>query len=52
MKNIREVSEIARNNKIPFYIDACRFSENAYFIKMNEIRVEKKFVFAHQSQHQ
>jgi tyrosine phenol-lyase len=36
MTNIRAVSEIARNHGIPFYIDACRFAENAYFIKLRE----------------
>jgi tyrosine phenol-lyase len=36
MQNIREVSEIAHSCDIPFYIDACRFAENAYFIKLRE----------------
>ncbi len=33
MKNIKDVSSIAKKYMIPLYIDACRFAENAYFIK-------------------
>ena len=40
MANIREVSEISRAAGIPFYIDACRFAENAYFIKQREAGYE------------
>jgi tyrosine phenol-lyase len=36
LANIREVSEVCREHGIPFYIDACRFAENAYLIKLNE----------------
>jgi tryptophanase len=36
MANIRETSRIARAAGIPFYIDACRFAENAHFIKRRE----------------
>jgi tryptophanase len=36
MANIREISRVARAAGIPFYIDACRFAENAYFIKQRE----------------
>ena len=34
--NIRAVSKIYKTNKIPFFIDACRYAENAYFIKLRE----------------
>jgi len=33
---IRRVSELCRSYKIPFFIDACRFAENAWFIKTRE----------------
>jgi tyrosine phenol-lyase len=36
MGNIRAVKEICRNHGVPLYIDACRFAENAYFIKLRE----------------
>ena len=36
MANVREVSEACREHGIPLYIDACRFAENAYFIKLRE----------------
>jgi tryptophanase len=36
MANVREVSGICRTHGIPLYIDACRFAENAYFIKLRE----------------
>lgn len=33
MKNIAEVSELAHSFGIPLFFDACRFAENAWFIK-------------------
>ncbi len=36
MANLRAVSEIAHKNNIPYILDAARWAENAYFIKMNE----------------
>jgi tyrosine phenol-lyase len=33
---IRRVSGLCRSYGIPFFIDACRFAENAWFIKMRE----------------
>jgi tryptophanase len=33
MKNIRDTSDIYRKHGIPFFVDACRYAENAYFIK-------------------
>jgi tryptophanase len=36
MANIIAVRRICDEFGIPFYIDACRFAENAYFIKLRE----------------
>ena len=36
LANVRQVSELYRMHGIPFYIDACRYAENAYFIKLRE----------------
>tara|TARA_B110000438_G_scaffold296211_2_gene340535 strand:+ start:821 stop:2194 length:1374 start_codon:yes stop_codon:yes gene_type:complete len=36
MQNIKDVSKIAKKHDIPLYIDACRFAENAFFIKRDE----------------
>lgn len=36
MENVRAVSELCREHAIPLYFDACRFAENAYFIKQRE----------------
>jgi tyrosine phenol-lyase len=44
MKNIKEVKAICNKYGIPLFIDACRFAENAYFIKLREKGYEKKSV--------
>jgi tryptophanase len=36
MQNIREIKDVCSANNIPVFIDACRFAENAYFIKLRE----------------
>jgi tyrosine phenol-lyase len=36
MANIRGAHEIASAHGIPFFLDACRFAENAWFIKRRE----------------
>ncbi len=42
MENIRAVAATYREFQIPFIIDACRFAENAYFIKLREPGYEDK----------
>jgi tryptophanase len=36
MQNIKDVKQICSKYDIPLFLDACRFAENAYFIKMRE----------------
>ncbi|HKC70769.1 MAG TPA: tryptophanase, partial [Terriglobales bacterium] len=36
LENVRAVSAVCRRHRIPLYFDACRFAENAYFIKLRE----------------
>ena len=42
MQNIREVKEVLKKYDIPLFLDACRFAENAYFIKKREKGYEDK----------
>jgi len=42
MENVRQVSTLCRKSGIPLYFDACRFAENAYFIKLREPGYESK----------
>ncbi|MBI4975304.1 tryptophanase, partial [Candidatus Peregrinibacteria bacterium] len=55
LKNIQEISDMAHGYGIPFFLDACRFAENAWFIKKHETGyenmpiekiVKKVFMFA------
>ena len=36
LTNVREVSELCKRYEVPFFIDACRFAENAWLIKSRE----------------
>lgn len=42
MKNIRETKRLLRSYGIPFFLDACRFAENAFFIKKREKGYSRK----------
>ena len=42
MENVRDLSALCRKHGIPLYFDACRFAENAYFIKLREKGYESK----------
>ncbi len=44
MANIRGASEIASGSGVPFFLDACRFAENAWFIKKREAGYENKSI--------
>jgi tryptophanase len=36
MENLRAVRALCARHRKPFFLDACRFAENAYFIKVRE----------------
>jgi tyrosine phenol-lyase len=42
MENARAVSALCHKHTIPLYFDACRFAENAYFIKLREAGYSEK----------
>lgn len=44
MENIRTISRICRRHKLPFFFDACRFAENAYFILTREQGYQDKCI--------
>ncbi|HLB58690.1 MAG TPA: tryptophanase [Bdellovibrionota bacterium] len=44
MENIKSAASIAHGFGIPFFLDACRFAENAYFIKLREPGYQNKTV--------
>jgi len=44
MANVRAVAEVCRSHGIPLYVDACRFAENAYLIKLREEGFEDRSV--------
>ncbi|MFN2290770.1 MAG: tryptophanase [Anaerolineae bacterium] len=42
VENIRETAQVLHEYGIPFFIDACRYAENAYFVKLREPGYEDK----------
>lgn len=44
MANIKAVREVCDEYSLPLYFDACRFAENAYFIKLREKGYAEKSV--------
>ncbi|HET6668868.1 MAG TPA: tryptophanase [Pyrinomonadaceae bacterium] len=44
LANIREAKAISARYGLPLYLDACRFAENAYFIKLRELGYADKSV--------
>jgi len=44
LQNIREAKAVCAAFGVPLYIDACRFAENAYFIKQREPGYSEKTV--------
>ena len=46
MQNVREVSRVLKQHGIPLIIDACRFAENAYFVREREEGYKDKTLLA------
>lgn len=44
MQNIKDVKDICVKYDLPLFLDACRFAENAYFIKKREKGYENKSI--------
>jgi tyrosine phenol-lyase len=36
LENLRAIRQVCNQHRLPFFLDACRFAENAYFIKQRE----------------
>lgn len=44
LNNIKQAAELCKQYEIPFFIDACRFAENAWFIQQNEEGYKNKTI--------
>ncbi len=44
LENLRQVRRVCDRYKLRFFLDACRFAENAWFIKLREPGQEKRAV--------
>jgi tryptophanase len=44
MDNIRQAKNVCTAHRIPFFIDACRFAENCFFIKKREAGYQDKTI--------
>jgi tryptophanase len=42
VENVRQTSEVYHRYGIPFFIDACRYAENSFFVKQREQGYEDK----------
>ena len=42
LENVRQVSAVCKRHRLPLYFDACRFAENAWFIKLREKGYDSK----------
>jgi len=42
LENLRGVSALCRQYAKPFFLDACRFAENAYFVKLRETGMQHR----------
>jgi tyrosine phenol-lyase len=42
MENVRQVRAVCQHHRVVLYFDACRFAENAYFIKLREPEFQTK----------
>lgn len=44
LKNVVEIKKVLKEHEIPLFFDACRFAENAYFVKMREKEYREKSI--------